>query len=401
MRPLDGITVIELAGWVAAPSAGAILADLGADVIKVEPPGGDQLRGMLRPPKVEGLAASVDYPFTVDNRGKRSIVVAVNEVEGADLVRRLIATADVFLTNMLPHRLQRYGFDQESLSAVNASLVHASLSGYGHRGPDATAPGYDVTAFFGRAAITDSITVPGGDAPMPGAGQGDHVAGLAMVGSILAALRIAEKTGTGQTVDVSLFATGVWTMASDLSSVLIDRRQPAKRARDAVVSALNSRYRCADDRWIFLTMPEQRWWPKFCEACGLEDLVDDPRFVDGRNRYRNMADLVPLIDAVFATKPLEDWAVILEEASLIWGPAARLIDVIDDPQAEAMGLWPMVEHGEAGAFPTVASPIGVVSVDTRPNGPAPNPGEHTDEVLRGLGLAADEIARLRESEVVQ
>ncbi|HDH03854.1 MAG TPA: CoA transferase, partial [Actinobacteria bacterium] len=382
-------------------SAGVILADLGADVIKVEPPGGDHLRGMLRPPKVEGDAASIDYPFTTANRGKRSIVIAVNEPDGADLVRRLVATADVFLTNMLPHRQERYGFGPEALAAANPSLVHASLSGYGLTGPDAAAPGYDVTAFFARAGITDAITLPGADAPMPGAAQGDHVAGLAMVGSILAALRVAEKTGEAQTVDVSLFASGVWTMASDLSSVLVDRRQPAKRRRDEMVSAMNNRYRCADDRWVFLTMPGQHWWAKFCAAVGLDDLIADPRFFDGKIRYRNMAELVAIIDAVFVTKPLAEWAVILDEAGLIWGPAARLIDVIDDPQAEAIGLFPTIEHEVAGTFRTVASPVGVASADSRPFGPAPAAGDHTDEVLQGLGLNAAEITRLRESDIVQ
>jgi crotonobetainyl-CoA:carnitine CoA-transferase CaiB-like acyl-CoA transferase len=400
MKPLDGITVVELAGWVAAPSAGAILADLGADVIKIEPPGGDRLRGMLRPPKVTGDRAAVDYPYTVDNRGKRSIVIAVNETVGGDLVRKLVARADIFLTNMLAHRQTRYGFDPETLFAIRPDLVHASLSGYGLEGPDAATPGYDVTAFFGRAGITDTITDPESDAPSPAAGQGDHATGLAMVGSVLAALRLAEKTGAGQIVDVSLFATGVWTMASDLSAVLIDRRQPTSRARNGVVSALNNRYRCEDGHWVVLTMPEQGWWAKFCAAFELGAIEHDERFADARSRYRNMAALVEILDEVFVSRPMAEWAEVLDGAGLIWGPAARLIDVINDPQAAAVGLFPTIEHPVAGAFQTVASPISVSGAEVGPRGPAPDPGDHTDELLAELGLDPIAIAELRSAGVV-
>lgn len=400
MRPLDGVTVVELAGWVAAPSAGAILADLGADVIKIEPPDGDRLRGMLRPAKVEGAAAAVDYGFTVDNRGKRSIGIAVNTDAGAGLVRTLVERAQVFLTNMLPHRLARYGLDAESLLAANPGLVFASLSGYGHTGPDATTPGYDVTAHFGRAGIIDAMSSPDSDAPMPAQGQGDHATGLAMVGSILAALRLAERTGEGQIVDVSLFATGVWTMASDLAAVLVDGHQPTARARNEAITAMNNRYRCSDGHWLMLTMPGERWWPRFCEALGLTDLVDDERFATGAVRYQNMPALVAILDEVFGAKSLEEWAGILDGAELIWGPASRLIDVVADPQAEAIGLFPTISHPVAGEFRTVASPIDVASAQTGPRGPAPDVGQHTDEVLAGLGMDAGAIERLRQDGVV-
>ena len=197
VAPLSNIRVVEATNWMAAPSAGAILADMGAEVIKVEPPSGDAVRGLIRPPKVDGDAADIDYSFTVDNRGKKSVAIAFNEPEGADVMRRLISGADIFLCNLLPDRQARYGLDPDTLLAETPRLVHATLTGYGLEGPDADRPGFDLTTFFGRGAITDSMSEPGGVAPNPRTAQGDHTTGLALVASILAALRLVEQTGEG------------------------------------------------------------------------------------------------------------------------------------------------------------------------------------------------------------
>src|SRR3954451_13351725 len=198
--PLDGVRVVELTSWMAAPGAGAVLADMGADVVKVEPLTGDVARGINRKARVRPDAPDIDGSFTMDNRGKRSVAVAIDKPEGADVVRRLVAGADVLLCNLLPSRQERYGLDAASLLRVKPDLVHATLTGYGLTGPDASRPGYDVTAFFGRGGITDSMTEPGGDAINPRPAQGDHTTGLAMVAAVLAALRLAEQTGQGQVV---------------------------------------------------------------------------------------------------------------------------------------------------------------------------------------------------------
>ena len=219
MGPLDGITVVEISSWMAAPSAGAMLADMGADVIKVEPLSGDVVRGIMRRPKNR---PDLDASFEVDNRGKRSIAVALDRPEGAEIVRRLTDAADVFLCNLLPQRQSRFGLDAKTLLDRNPRLVHATLTGYGLAGPDATRPGFDVTTFFGRGAITDAMLEPGGVAPQPRPAQGDHTTALAMVAAVLAALRVADRSGEGQVVDVSLFATAAWTMASDLAPTLVD-----------------------------------------------------------------------------------------------------------------------------------------------------------------------------------
>ncbi len=393
VAPLTGIRVVEATNWMAAPSAGAMLADMGADVIKVEPPRGDAVRGMIRPPKVEGAAADIDYSFTVDNRGKKSVAIAFNEPEGADVMRRLISGADIFLCNLLPDRQQRFGLDPERLFAETPRLVHATLSGYGLQGPDADRPGFDLTTFFGRGSITDSMTEPGGAAPNPRTAQGDHTTGLALVASILAALRMVDQTGEGQVVDVSLLATAAWTMASDLAAVLIDGRQPTKRDRRHVIAPLANRFRTGDDRWMIFNMPEVRWWAKFCVAVDLAHLLDDPRFVTPRDRFENMPELIDLIDARFAEKTLAEWAEILDGNGLIWGPASTMAELVRDPQAEAIGLFPEIEHS-SGAFRTVASPIGIRGADIGPRGLAPDLGADTEAVLESLGYTPDQIARL-------
>jgi len=398
--PLAGIRVLELTSWMAAPSAGAILADLGADVVKLEPLRGDPMRGMSRQPKREEGEPERDEPFHVDNRGKRSITVAIDQLDGAALVRRLVADRDVFLTNLLPRRQERYGLDPDSLFAVRPQLVHATLSGYGRSGPEAGRPGYDVTAFFGRGGISDSSIEPGGPLPAPRPAQGDHTTGLALVAGILAALRRAERTGEGQAVDASLFGTAVWTMATDYAAAVIDRRNPSKRDRRHLITPLANRFRCADDRWVVVNMPEQHWWPVFCKAVGLESLLDDERLQTTKGRFDHMPELIDTIDAVMATRPLAEWGRIFDDVGMIWGPANTLADVVADPQAEAERLFPEITLPDGTSFPTVAIPFKIRGAAIGPQGPAPELGAHTAEVLGDAGVTAAELDDLRSRGVI-
>ncbi|MFV1990877.1 MAG: CaiB/BaiF CoA transferase family protein, partial [Acidimicrobiales bacterium] len=320
MKPLAGVNVLEIASWVAAPSACAILADMGADVIKVEPLGGDAMRGILRQAKQPDAEHKIDHAYHVDNRGKKSIAIDLDHPSGAALARRLAARADILVTNLLPARQKKFGLDPTTLLKLRPSLVIGVVSGYGNRGPDADRAGYDVTAFFGRGGVTDYATERDGVPPLAQPALGDHATGLALLGGILAALRNAEKTGQGDVVEVSLFGTAIWTMAMDISPALHDGRSPTKRLRHEMITPLHNRYRCGDGKWINVLMPETRWWPRFCNAVERPQWIDDPRFDSPKNRYTNIAAAVELIDEVLGAKTSAEWAEIFDEAGLIWGP---------------------------------------------------------------------------------
>jgi crotonobetainyl-CoA:carnitine CoA-transferase CaiB-like acyl-CoA transferase len=260
-------------------------------------------------------------------------------------------------------------------------------------------PGYDVTAFFGRGSVMDAMTDPGGVAPMPRPAQGDHTAGLALALGILAALRLAERTGEGQAVDASLLGTAAWTMATDLSAVLIDGQEPTKRDRHHLITPLANRFLCGDGRWLVLTMPEVHWWDRFCGPFGHPEWVTDPRFDTTKKRYDNMPELVELMDAEFVTRPRDEWARIFDDAGLIWGPASTMSELVADPQAEAAGLFRPIDH-PAGRFRTVAVPVHIDGIDVGPRGPAPTIGQHTEEVLEAAGLTHGEVAALAAASVV-
>ena len=398
--PLEGIRVVEMAGWMAAPGAAAILADLGADVVKVEPLRGDPMRGATRQPELPEGSPPLDASFHLDNRGKRGVAIAVNTPEGVELVRKLLARADVFINNLLAGRQQRFGLDADSLRELNPRLVHATLTGYGLEGPDAHRPGYDITAFFGRGGFLHLATEPGSQAPRVRPAQGDHTAALALVASILAALRLVEATGKGQAVDVNLYATAAWTMSTDLSATLVDGNNPQMLGRRGRPFALHGSFRTGDDRWLLLFMPEPHWWPRFCEVVERPEWIEDRRFASFADRAKRMSELTDLMDEAFATRTLEDWGRRFDDAGLIWAPASTAVEIADDPHAAAIGMFPEIEHPEAGRFRTVGSPVGVRDADVGPRGPGPDVGQHTTEVLAEVGVGPDELSALAEGGVI-
>lgn len=404
-RPLDDVTVVEVDSWMAAPSAAAILADLGATVVKVEPLRGDPMRNNSRPVRLgddaDEAKVAYDYQFDVANRGKRSIAVALDTDRGSAIVHRLCASADVFVCNLLTRRQERFGLDPRSLLATNPRLVHATLTGYGTTGPDAWRPGYDVTAFFGRSGLYDAMREgEDGVVPMARPAQGDYTTGLALSTTILAALRQAERTGEGQIVETSLYETAVWTQATDYAITAIDRRAVRPRARPNMIVPTANRYPCGDGKWVVLNMPDEAAWPLLCKTIGLDEWLEDERFADIRGRFRNMEEIVAGIDEALSARTRDEWGAIFDEVGIIWGPVLGLHEVVDDPQAGALGIFPHLEDEAIGSYPTVSSPIRFHTADVGPRTPAPRLGADTRSVLGDAGYDADEIDALLADGVV-
>lgn len=400
--PLEDITVIAIDSWMAAPSTGAIMADMGARVIKIEPLKGDPMRASGRAPKIKDEALKeYDFQFDVDNRGKESVCVDLTKPEGIAVVHKLCEKADVFLCNLLNQRQVKYQLDPDTLLKLNPKLVHATLTGYGTSGPEAWRPGFDVTAFFGRSGLYDSMR-EGADGlvPMARPAQGDHTTGLALFGSIMAALRLAEKTGQGQAVETSLYETAVWTQATDYATTSNDAAPVRQRARDELFLPTANRYPCGDGKWVVFNMPEPRYWPVFCNAIGKPEWLEDERLQDVRSRFRLMHELVPMIDEVLSAKSRDEWGEIFDEAGIIWGPVLGLHEVARDPQAEAINLFPEMQHGELGPYRTVNIPMRFANADVRPRDNSPQLGQHTRSALEQAGYSQEDIANLAQLGVI-
>jgi crotonobetainyl-CoA:carnitine CoA-transferase CaiB-like acyl-CoA transferase len=307
----------------------------------------------------------------------------------------------VFLCNLLLPRQERFRLDPDSLHAVNPTLVHATFTGYGTTGPEAWRPGYDVTAFFARSGLYDSMREgPDGVVPMARPAQGDHTAGLALFGAIVAALRLRDRSGEGQTVESSLYETAVWTQATDYSITVMDGAPVNPRERERQIQATRNRYRCGDGKWVVFNIPEESAWPGFCETIGAPDILDDERFTDLRARFYNMAPLVARIDEALSARSRDEWGAIFDEAGFIWGPVLGLDEVVADPQAEALGMFPTLTSPAIGEYRTVAHPMKFKTADVNPERPAPALGANTRSVLANAGLDAADIDGLVDRGVI-
>ena len=399
--PLDDILVIEIDNWMASPSAGAILSDLGARVIKIEPPSGDPMRDMGRAPKIDSPLKTFDFQFDVDNRGKESLVVDLTQSAGIALVHALCAKANIFMCNLLLERQQRYGLDPASLFKVNAQMVHATLTGYGTQGPDAWRPGYDVTAFFGRSGLYDAMR-EGDDGLVPQArpAQGDHTTGLAFVAGILAALRQVERTGASQAIETSLYETAVWTQASDYATTAIDSAPVRRRARENMLTPTANRYPCGDGQWVVFNMPGADKWPAFCAALGLHDWLDNEKYATPKGRYDHMPELTAGVDAALSTRSRDEWGLIFDKAGLIWGPVLGLHEVPQDPQAQAINLFPKIKHPDQGDYATVGIPMRFSGIEVGPTRSAPTLGQHSEAILKELGISDEEIATIKAAGII-
>ncbi|MFI4965310.1 MAG: CaiB/BaiF CoA transferase family protein [Caulobacterales bacterium] len=386
---LKGLKVVEFASYIAAPGAACILGDWGADVIKVERPGGDTMRHVFADLKTE-LAGNPT--FDLDNRGKRAVVFDVGKPQGREALARLAATADVFITNVRPAALKRAGLDEATIRAANPRLVYCQVTGYGLEGPDAHKPGFDVTAFWARAGVAHMTAPKGMDPFMLRSGFGDHITTLATVSAILAALYEREQTGRGRLVQTSLLATGVYAMGSDLAVQLKFGRLASIRTREQPINPIATFFKSADGRW-FVHNPRggNKDWPIFAAIAGRPDLVEDERFATSRARRENSPLLVAELDKAFAELPYDEIARRLDEADLVWSPVQTPAQVAADPQVMASGAIVQVEDGQGGTFSSPAAPARFPGADATVRPRSPTLGEHTREVLAEIGYSAEEI----------
>jgi crotonobetainyl-CoA:carnitine CoA-transferase CaiB-like acyl-CoA transferase len=396
---MAGIRVVELGFWVAGPSAAGILADWGADVIKVEPPDGDPMRALFL--RGLGVDMPVNPPFELDNRGKRSIAVNYAEPRGREIVLQLVDRADVFVTNIRPGALERAGLDYASLAARNPRLVYASVTGYGLTGPERDRAAFDVGAFWSRSGIAAALTPDGTDPPYQRGAMGDHTAGITAVAGINGALLARERTGRGQLISTSLLRVGVFTLGWDTQIKLRLGASASPMTRTRTPNPLISCYRGGDGRWFWLLgLQGDRLWPDLIRAIARPDLLDDPRFRDLSGRREHCPDLVRELDAMFATKTAAEWGEIFDREGVWWAPVLTVDEVVDDPQASACGAFVDVPLPEGGSARMVSTPVDFSDTGWAPQAGVPELGQHTEEILLELGHDWEAIARLKEEKAI-
>jgi crotonobetainyl-CoA:carnitine CoA-transferase CaiB-like acyl-CoA transferase len=387
--PLAGIRVVELGVWVAGPGAGGILADWGADVVKIEPPGGEPARTFQQ---MLGGDLPTNPVFELDNRSKRSVVLDLSTAPGRAAAAALVDRADVFLTNIRVPALRRAGLDPETLRGRNPRLVYAIITGYGLAGPDADRPAYDIAAYWARAGLAASLTPPGSNLPFQRGGMGDHTVAMTAAGMVSAALVARERTGRGDLVSTSLFRQGAYTIGFDVNIALMWGLPVRVGSREAMGNPCINNYTAGDGRrfWI-VGLEGERHWPPLTRVVGRPEWLDDERFATPRARAANARELISLLDEIFATRTLSEWAeVFATEPDFFWAPVQTVEELIADPQFRAAGGLVEVPD-EQGSMTMVATPADFADHPAGPRFRAPTVGEHTREVLSEIGYPADEL----------
>lgn len=393
--PLRGVTVVELAHWMAAPAAGGVLSDWGADVIKVEPHGGEPMR------RIWGSAgANPDAPnggFTSANRGKRSLELDVRSAAGRAALDKLLDRADVLLSNLRPSALERLGLSPAQVTERFPRLIFCTLTAYGWGGPDQERAGYDLAGFFARAGVAHQITTRGTPPAAMWSGIGDTFTAMTAVAGISAALVDRARTGRGHVVEASLQRAGMWAIGGELATQAMGGRPRPPYPREQCPTPMYNSYQTSDGRWFYLVGVEAgRQLPKVLAAIGRADLASDERFAGARALTRNRSEVIEILDAAFAAEPMEHWAKVFDTHDVFYAPIQTPSEVVNDQQARATGAWIRVDGTEIEGRPaeTVDAPIRWDG-QSRVSAPAPpRAGEHNREILCWLGYTDDEIEQL-------
>ena len=394
--PMHGVRVVELGLWVAGPACGGILADWGAEVIKVAPHEGDPFRGL------EWLfAGDSNPPFELDNRGKRSVAMNLRSSPGMEVMHRLLETADVFLTNYRPAGLERLGLDHQTLCNRYPKLVYASVTGMSLRGEEANRQAYDIGAFWSRSGIAHALSSGQDSPPVQRGGMGDHMTGLASAAGISAALFHREKTGEGQLVETSLMRIGTYMMGWDHNVTAATGEDVVVRSRNEQPNPLINCYKCSDSKWLWmLGLEGDRHWPQVIAALGVSEWLEDERFSSIETRMENSSALTAQIDAILETKERDEWGRIFDQNNVCWAPVQSRLELLTDPQSRAAGCWVQVDTGDDETVEMVASPVDFSVTDWEVTSGAPSLGQDTELVLNELGIDWDRIIEMKESGVI-
>ena len=400
--PLEGIRVIDWTIWQQGPVCSAILGDLGADVVKVEERvGGDPGRGMLRASGLD-LGDRPNFYFEANNRNKRGITLDLKKPEGREVFYRLIEKADVFVQNFRVGVADRLGIGWDELRRRNPKLIYAAANGYGTEGPDAEKPSFD---YLGLAR--SGIMFAAGEPDMPpcaiAGGVADQMGAIMLAFGVVTALYARDRTGVGQRVDASLLSSMAFLQGLNLAARLVLGNEMPRASRTWTFNPLWNHYRCADGRWIALGMLQaDRYWKKFCSTIGAQTLAEDERFLDTMQRMANAGDAIRVLAETFEKKPYDEWDRILRESGgdFVWTRVNSVNDLPDDPQMRPNDYIQDFEHPTFGPMQMIGMPFRLGETPGRVRRVAPEFGQHTEEVLLEAGYSWEDIARLRESEVL-
>lgn len=388
---LQGLKVVELATWIAAPGCAAIMADWGADVIKVESLAGDATRTFF-PETAESPGSPI---FTMENRGKRGVALDIGSEDGRQAMLTLLKGADVFITNVRPGALKRAKLDYESLKPDMPKLIYASVSGVGLEGPDVDLPAFDITVFWTKSGVGRSHIPPDQEPFACRPGFGDHATALATLSSVLAAVHERHETGRGRLVECSLLRTAAYSLGWDMATYLRFGEAPVTQSRDQRPHPISGVYfQTSDDRWLCFVMKGPGCFPNLMTVLGHPEVVTNPRYALPATDLEIVREIRAYAEAAFAKMTLAEAAKILTEADLAWAPLQTLSEAISMPQFEATGCRVEVDNGWGGRMSTVAAPARFPEGAPEVTRGAPRLGEHTREVLEEAGLAPEVVAKV-------
>ncbi|MBI4289555.1 MAG: CoA transferase [Chloroflexi bacterium] len=401
--PLDGIKVVDWTIYQQGPVASLMLGDLGADVIKIEHRvTGDPGRGFTG---IMGLPPSAigdrNFYFETNNRNKRSLTVDVKKGKGREIVYKLVSQSDVFIHNFRQGVPEKVGLGYEELTRINPRLVYGCASGFGPEGPEYQRPSFDAVG-LARTGYLDICGVPDMPPQYPPGGLADQMGATMLAYGVLAALLARERLGVAQKVDVSHIASMAWLQNLIISQFLITGKPPPRHRRERAANPMSNYYKCGDGKWIFLSfMQPDRHWPAFCRCVGLEHLEKDPRFADSPARRKNREDLIHILDNLFAQRPAAEWAARLSQGrDLVYEVVNCIPDLLNDPQVQANKYIVEIDHPTWGPTRMVNVPVTLSKTPGEIKRPAPEFGQHTEEILQEIGYSWEEITGLREAEVI-